>query len=638
MRRKSKPGELIVFTLSLAIFFILFGFKLCFAQKLEDVLDMEVKISTGNYVKEGCSLPVTVDIKNKGEGFRGRLSILVHKYTMQKKSYNEYYKEVDVPGHSYKRYFLFIPHVQYYPGEIKVRIARGQDFIEEKIRLRWLRGNDEITMVLNPQQGGLSYLASCKGLFSGNTSHTVVHPDPAKIPINWKCFDSNFMIIINDLPALQLSNDQEKALLNYVKSGGAVLFSSNLDPNEFNNSVFRDYLPMKPQKTETITQQMMEDKNILRKDEIVVVTGPVRGKSFFRIGRFPFVTRRKLGKGVIYFLAADISRKILNEKYEMTKFWKLIYDDARTIKTRYPQVDMMKIMNAMPEFSPPSVGNLILILLIYAILIGPVAYFYLKKKDRLLWIFVIIPVTALIFTGVIFFVGVAEKGSNLILRNFSVVTTSPGNSSAFIDSGFSIFSPAHLKYDLFMGDPVAVGWDLTGYYQRNTVKVNLSDEMVIEDEQAHMWNLRSYRVQKPIDLQGEIQMEVRFEGDRVVGTIDNNTGLNLSDCVLIRDGRISGNFQLPPGRKNINLLSSKIPTSKRAMTVVLINRFDLDTDKKKKDHLLPTKKAFVENISDKIIQDMDNFILMGWNNSRLSNVHIDRNRSKKLNASIFYVR
>ena len=143
-----------------------------------------------------------------------------------------------------------------------------------------------------------------------------------------------------------------------------------------------------------------------------------------------YYQRKELGKGNILLFNIDLAT-IKNDGEQAT------YEDILTAtilgnlsESKQVQIyeDMEKNMSYLPVIDSmsytdteniPRVGKYVIILMIYIIVIGPTIYLVLKKKDKFGLIWIVIPVTAVVFTFIIYLAGSNTRVENLcrLFRN-----------------------------------------------------------------------------------------------------------------------------------------------------------------------------------------------------------------------------
>lgn len=622
--------------IALLIFVFLFFFTgASFAGDLKHALDVKVELSTGKFIKYNATIPVTVDITNLEGDFNGKLELVYPRGYRSANDVNVYYRDISVPRNGKKRFFLYIPKTSYYTSRIDIRVRKGNDYKEYPVPYNTLQNNDKIILIINKEKGGFAYLSEFKSLMPQNTSLNIAYPEPQMLPEAWKAYDNVDFILVNDLPSLNLEPEKQKAILDYVAAGGSVIFSSNLDPGEFNNSIFKKYLPILPEKTVTLDK----DEAVFNHAETVITSGKVNGEVLFAQDKNPILIQGKLGEGSIFFITADFSRKPFKPEFEEKEIWTRVFRASEAVAGNNLHLDNTRVLANLPEMASPPLDKIFWALLVYIVLIGPVNYFYLKKKDKLMNMFITVPLAALIFSTGIFFMGYAVKGSKILLRKFNIVYISTGQSVAFVDSVVSLFSPAKISYKMALTDKESTGWELGEYGEMPETTVKEEDIMTFEDLTIQMWSMRQFRVQKSKFFKESFKMDVKEEQGRFTGTVYNGTDMTITGCVLFYNGSVSSPFDLKPGEMEINLpVLKKGLLSPYGLGNHLNEIYGLTAEKDEKNPMLDAKKTAISAVSESVVRAGPRMILLGWSTDDLSKVTINKQGAKELNVNLFYIR
>jgi len=621
-----------------AIFILLF---MCisatpiYADSFKHSLRVDSQVSTGKYIKCNGSFPVTVDVKNMGENFSGKLQLVIERGYRRKPTV--YYREINIPRNGSKRYYLYMPMNIYYYVQPIIRITKGDEYSDfAKLQFTRMQNNDRLLMVLNKERGGMAYLMGFKGILQYNASFYVTYPEPDKLPVMWVGYNNADYILINNLPSLNLDRKREKAILEYIATGGTLIFSSNLDPNEFNGSLFKEHLPIKPGGSFVVENAKGAT---FKENEVVAMGGKVDGEVIVKHGEIPILIRKRYGMGRIYFLTVDLSTKPFNHDYEQDVIWKAIYNETEKDNSTGLKVDSRKILTNLPELASPPLGTIFWALLAYIILIGPVNYFYLKKKDKLMFLFLTVPLISIIFSTGIFLLGYSTKGSKIIFRKFSVVYLLNKQSEGVNETVMSLFSPSKTSYDVSLLDPTATGWETGDTYNLPPTLVKEDDAFTMEDLKLDMWSMRQFSAVKSQKFQGPIELNVRKERNFFKGTIHNRTGKVLKECVLYHRGDISPVFDLPAGSKEISFPSARRKVASYNFARYLINSYNLEKGGDEKNPMKSARINAINSFSDNIIRSTGNqVILLGWSTDELLKTKLNKKGAKVYSVNLFYVR
>ena len=87
-------------------------------------------------------------------------------------------------------------------------------------------------------------------------------------------------------------------------------------------------------------------------------------------------------------------------------------------------------VSQLPALALPPIGGLILILLAYILLIGPINYFVLRRLDRREWAWFTMPILIVVFGVGAYGFGAALRGSELVVNEVAIVRGAPARPTA----------------------------------------------------------------------------------------------------------------------------------------------------------------------------------------------------------------
>ncbi len=102
----------------------------------------------------------------------------------------------------------------------------------------------------------------------------------------------------------------------------------------------------------------------------------------------------------------------------------------------------------LPSLALPPIGGLIVLLIGYIILVGPVNYLVLRWLDRREWAWVTVPALILVFAVGAFGFGSLLRGSDVIVHEVAIVRGAPGTDQAVAQSYLGVFSPSRASFQV----------------------------------------------------------------------------------------------------------------------------------------------------------------------------------------------
>ena len=135
----------------------------------------------------------------------------------------------------------------------------------------------------------------------------------------------------------------------------------------------------------------------------------------------PLVVRQQLGQGQIIASAFDLGSLPVDDV--TTPFLQDTLDAPRP-GLILPGTNFIASLNEGSGLPAPS--TILLLLLGYIIIIGPLNYLFLRRLDRREWAWYTIPATVLVWTVVAYIAGASLRGSGIYPFQLSVIESAPG--------------------------------------------------------------------------------------------------------------------------------------------------------------------------------------------------------------------
>lgn len=107
-------------------------------------------------------------------------------------------------------------------------------------------------------------------------------------------------------------------------------------------------------------------------------------------------------------------------------------------------------VSSLPTLTLPSILQLIGFLLVYTVVVGPLNYWVLKRRNQLEKAWLTIPALVLIFSAVTYFTGFQLRGNDTIINQISVVYSQTDAEQADVYSLLGLYSPQRKTYDLVL--------------------------------------------------------------------------------------------------------------------------------------------------------------------------------------------
>ncbi|WP_066503812.1 hypothetical protein [Abyssisolibacter fermentans] len=253
-----------------------------------------------------------------------------------------------------------------------------------------------------------------------------------------------------------------------------------------------------------------------------------------------------LSKGKIILLDRDIINTE-NTSY-ITSVLRTNMNYARNVISKNYLSQMNLLLRHIPKRKLPSLRKVMLILLIYMIIVGPVNYFTLKLYDKKEKIWLTSPIIAIVITLSIFLTSRGSVFDKAIFNSvtFADFTTFPQKLYIQNEIGLTGISGENVK----IGVEKDVDFRLTNRIKQSNIfdeerygiNYYLDEEKKLTLSNSSTWDVNYVSTEEIKDLENPIVTDISINDTVISGSITNTADIMLEDCMLI-----IGNIQISLG-------------------------------------------------------------------------------------------
>ncbi|PIJ99533.1 hypothetical protein [Lysinibacillus sphaericus] len=361
------------------------------------------------------------------------------------------------------------------------------------------------------------------------------------------------VIVVDEVAIADLAQKQQEALLKWVQDGGTLLLGAT-DQVDATAGVFKDYLPMSlSQETTSISAE-----TLTKLSGGGIFTQPISIHTATNLeGSLPVLTennvvlasKKKIGGGEIIQTAFSLGDQPLAS---MDGYAALLAKmiDIQSIsqhgmmnqgQSPLDQIsyELRNINELFPSFEV-SVSYMLIVIILYIIIIGPVLYFVLKKVDKREHAWWIIPVFSIVLSIGLFIVGAKDRivqpqvqqsafykvNEDSSLNGYYVESILTNRSGDFIvNADKNTTAVAMRNYNNFTG---TVG-DL---HESSYIKENANGSTLTLSD-LNYWSVQSFGGKTSAQNIGKMDVDITLKNEKLTGTIKNNFPFELKDVTLI---------------------------------------------------------------------------------------------------------
>lgn len=512
--------------------------------------ELTVKATGGiaGKAKEGRSMPVVLEIRNEGDPFRGDLVIDF--------------------GNVYESGTASAIALDIGPGETEtvratVDSADSYAFSERQFRFfegGWRNGSEigyqgdhrpnvnfhytetSIAVVLSESADRLSGL---RDLNFGNTPESeVVGPYgrnsilPAE-PAGWEAAD---LIIADDGVLAGLPQADQEAIAGRIRAGGTLLIGMTDDPADA--GVFRDSLPLEQQGRIELPPEVLRETAV--ETAVPAFVASLRGsaQSLAESDGRVLAAFTEYGAGSIIQTSFSLGDEPLASAPDTARFISGVLAALPGSNAAYsgmhgdPRSDFVHLGKSATErfetFRIPS-AVILLIVTLYMILVGPILYFVLKKRDRREQAWWIIPSVAVLISAGIFAYGAKDRLFHPQFRQAALFFSDGNGTLSGMYTG-SVLTNRGGDLEVTASPPVTLsaaggstafsgGSDNFG----SAVAEQTPQGTLLTLRDMPFWSVRTVHGETRIADAGSLESDLAVSGGRLTGTLTNRFSFRLRD-------------------------------------------------------------------------------------------------------------
>lgn len=524
--------------------------------------DLHVSVKTGldQKTKEGKGAPIVFTIENKGTAFTGDLivntgegsagglgqsiSLAVGEGERQTVTMIvDAFQDPRTYGYSVKKNIFFYENGWRTGEEIKhsgTQLITSATLPEQTLFIAGLADN-------------IDRLSSFKDLNlkgrEGTQLLNLTKQDQPPLPAEKGGWDAVDIIAVDGFSIADLSRKQQDAMLEWVQAGGTLLIggSQNISAEA---GIFSSLLPLDMKESKEFKPSLFNDKF---KDSVPGFKAELlpEGNILLQHEDTILAATHHVGSGMVLQTSFSIGSESFRTSAGVKAFWtELLNKSGQQLKQRTspmyytpPTQDLLFTVGETNEIFPSfrvSTPLLFGIIVVYIILVIPILYFLLRKKDKREHAWWIIPVIAVVVSFAIFAYGGKDRLGKSQLQHSAVYLIEPDNSLSgyFAESlltdksgefAFSIQKPTTVTTNSTM-NPI-FGSSIPAH--ENAILEKGATEEMLSFRNLGFWNVASIFGQTELEAIGSFDANLKLEDKQLTGTITNNFPFSVNDVSIL---------------------------------------------------------------------------------------------------------
>ena len=594
MKKKILKGLNKVLLVSLIVYLLLSGsipINTFSATKEDKHITIDISYGYGNIAKGGRYLPIHVFYKNfEDENFSGKVSIEFNEADNRKYAY-EYDVNLEGKDSVLSDYYIKISN-KVDNIVVVLKDEQQEEIIKKVVSLNMAANQSKIMLgLLSDSQGRLNYFNNVAinfGLLSLNT----VNLSAGSFPKSSSGLEQLDIIIISDFRIRDLSNEQSRALMDWVKQGGVLMIGTGTRADDTIGRYAPELLEdiyetpsirtvnfllnneIKSVDLDSTYINLHGGNVIVSDDEFPLITSVNKQKGIIAVAGFDFCDLNQFAIENTQFARYIISNILGNERIEAFS------NQSETLDDTFQNIEPILNSSEIKKLPPMTIYTLVFIA--YILLIGPILFIYLRDCGLAIYYRKIVVLISLLLLAMIIiyngrtrfsttfynYVTVYEAGDSDVSETTYVNLRNPYNKpyNVVIDSNYSIVPIIRNKTNI----------DERRALEKNT-SVNIDNAELIKDisiKNVGAFSSNIWKMDKTIEnlnnegFSGDINF---FDGNLSV-EITNNYKHKVKNTTLLLYGKIAmlGDFDAGETKTIENCEFLNIPLTNFDITAKLI--------------------------------------------------------------------
>ena len=485
-------------------------------------------------------------------------------------------------------------------------------------------------------------LASLKGIEIGSTSD-VQMIDSSKIdmpnfpndPLAWDSID---YMVFDEYALADLKSEKQEALLEWVQKGGIIVIGSS-DNVEGEAGVFSAYLPLKLKEQTTIDASLLNEwaktEDFVDPIQAYSTTMNEGAASHVKDKENVLVASNKVGKGLVLQTAFSLGDEPMAKSSGMPSFWSALFSTAEKT-TFFTSLNKSNPLNQVsysigdtnelfPSFKV-SASLIFGIIILYAVLIIPILYFVLKRKDKREYAWWIIPAIALLTSIAIFGYGAKDRIGRVQIQHTAVLNVGEdGVLQGYYAESFMSNKSGNFKFTapdkttLAASSPDVLFDASEGMPHKRTILEGNATGSTLHFRNVGYWNVATvYGESKVTDI-GQYKIDLAVDNKKLTGSVTNDFPFGLKELSIWSGHTFIPIGDLSPGE------TVQVDEELKTHTLLPIERANnmVNQPQMNGDELMEMRKNSLLSFTGENMSDVRSPVLVGYADTQVIPITLD---------------
>lgn len=520
-------------------------------------LELVTQAGYRGVVKQNRWNPITLTLTNNGEDMQGELVLELVSPDNNKDI--AYVVPMELPSGTTKTVTLAMPGmtltkqnnaILFYEGGVK---GGKRKMFQEGSGYLSAQADSEHTTTFgivsrDPDTMNILALLTQKGYSVRRVPITT-----AELPEEAILLDSLDVLILNDVSSGEWSGQQIRAILDWVAGGGQLVLAGGVTYPK-TAAAFDEWSPVEAGGTIALTRlSALEERTGVQLElgePFTVMNGKLREGAVpvLMEGDVPIAAYRPHGMGRIWYMAYDLALQPVATWGGNASLWESLLSGTLTFAPQSSSSlfagtywDLNNALEWFPSMNMPTFLPLVLVLLVYALVAGPILYVVLKRFGKREYAWAVLPLLAVAVSIGIYGFGAAGRSGPMVQALGLTQLDGSGTGSERV--ALSVFEPKGGSYEVAINGSYAtfpIVWQINRgiapelFGAVDTYMTRRPESTAIRYVDVPYWSVRKMWLRGDGgQATGQFTYELEFREDQWSGIVTNGTREDLVDVMLL---------------------------------------------------------------------------------------------------------
>ncbi|MBA2720672.1 MAG: hypothetical protein H0U52_15735 [Chloroflexi bacterium] len=379
----------------------------------------------------------------------------------------------------------------------------------------------------------------------------------------WSALDR---IVWQDVDASSLQAEQLTALRGWLALGGRLVILGGTAGIGALGGFPDDILPYRPVVTVDVAPSSLTSLLGMppkgAKDLPAMAGELIRGRTLATSSDRIVAAEAGYGGGSVTILGVDPTVGWIAESTAGRSLWPSLIP-ARSEGTVAISDDgqIVAAVSNLPSLALPPLGGLLLLLVGYVALIGPINYLVLRRIDKREWAWVTMPILIVGFAVGAYAFGSALRGSSIIVNEVAIVRGAPGATEGSANVYLGVFSPTRGTYQVAIPGGALLSSPISGDIfggSGASLDVIQGNPSRVRNLAVGFGSLRTIRAEAQATVP-KIHADLALVNGTLSGIVRNDSDTKLERPAVVLGGNVKVLKDLLPGEQ-VDVALTILPT------------------------------------------------------------------------------